>query len=357
MTTSNTYGRGVWLPLTNKSGGSVAAGDVVVVDTTNNDAFTTSTAGAFTGGVGVVQSTSIANNAVGLVAFSGYVTLVNTSASVPRGNFGKTHTVAKQAVDAGATRGVGTFCQFLTGGTTPDALLYPVDLLGSSLTNPMTTKGDIIQGDTGGAAVRLGAGTAGQALVSGGAAAFSSWGTPLGVYGGGLVLLEQHAASASSSLDFATFISSTYDTYMFTFISIGPATSTAIFYMRMGTGGGPTYDTGANYGSQLLRHNNAAAAYSGSDSGANQIALTTAWLSAGNHPIAGSLELYDPQNASLYKWVSGKFVYPDSGISNMVVAEMGGQYDSATAVTAVRFFMSSGNITSGTIRVYGIAKA
>ena len=174
---------------------------------------------------------------------------------------------------------------------------------------------------------------------------------------GSLVFLEEHVASTSATLDFTTFISSTYDTYIFKFVTIVPATSTAILQMRMGTGGGPTYDTGANYGSQLFRHSFNASALSGADSGATSIALTTAWLSAGNHPIAGSLELYDPQNATWYKWVSGKFVYPDSGISNMAVSEMGGEYLVATAITAVRFFMSSGNITSGMIRVYGISKS
>lgn len=178
MVTSNTYGRGVWYSLTNKSGGAVTAGDVVVVDTTNNDAFTTSTAGAFVGGVGVVQSASIASNAVGLVALSGYVSLVNTSASVTRGNFGKTHTVAKQAVDAGASRGVGTFCQFLTGGTTPDALLYPVDLLGSSLTNPMTAVGDLIRGGAAGAPTALVAVATGKVLASAGVTTAPVWGYP-----------------------------------------------------------------------------------------------------------------------------------------------------------------------------------
>src|SRR4051794_35831461 len=102
MSTTNTYGRQVVVPLTNKSGGGVIAGDVVVIDTTNNDAFTTSTAGAFTGLIGVAQET-IASNAMGRVLTAGYAALVNVNASVTRGNFGKTHTVVKQAADAGAS--------------------------------------------------------------------------------------------------------------------------------------------------------------------------------------------------------------------------------------------------------------
>ena len=179
MTASNTYGRQVVIPLLNKSGGGVIAGDVVVIDTANNDAFTTDTAGAFIGGVGVAQET-IASNATGRILTAGYAALVNVNASVTRGQFGKTHTVAKQATGT-ATRGVGTFCQWLTGGTTPDALVYPVDLLGSSLTNPMTTKGDIIIADTGGTPTRLAAGaTAGMLLRSAGSAAFETWALPPG---------------------------------------------------------------------------------------------------------------------------------------------------------------------------------
>jgi len=127
MTTTNTYGRQVVVPLTNKSGGAVIAGDVVVVGTANNDAFTTTSSAGFTGTVGVAQET-IADNATGRVLISGYAALVNTTASVTRQNFATTSTTVKKAVDAGASRTVGTFCQFLTGGTTPDAIVYPADL-------------------------------------------------------------------------------------------------------------------------------------------------------------------------------------------------------------------------------------
>lgn len=138
MTTTNTYGRQVVVPLTNKSGGGVVAGDVVIVDTTNNDAFTTTTSAGSTASIGVVQET-IASNATGRVLLSGYAALVNVNASVTRGNYGKTHTVAKQATDAGASRTAGTFCQFLTGGTTPDAVVYPSDLGSGSGTGTLTT--------------------------------------------------------------------------------------------------------------------------------------------------------------------------------------------------------------------------
>ncbi len=162
---ASTYGRQVTVSATNKSGGALIAGDVVVVDTTNNLAFTTSTAGAVVNLIIAVCQESIANNASGRFLTNGYAALINTNASVTRGNFGKTHTVAKQATDAGASRVSGTFCQFLTGGTTPDAIVYPSDLGGSSLTNPMTAADDIIIGGASGTPAKLVAGAAGAHLT------------------------------------------------------------------------------------------------------------------------------------------------------------------------------------------------
>lgn len=138
MTASNTFGQQVVVPLTNKSGGGVIAGDVVIVGTANNDAFTTTTSAAFTGTIGVAQET-IANDATGRVLLSGYAALINTTASVTRQNFGTTSTTVKKAVDAGASRVAGTFCQFLTGGTTPDGIVYPSDLGSGSGTGTVTT--------------------------------------------------------------------------------------------------------------------------------------------------------------------------------------------------------------------------
>jgi len=190
MTAVNAFGRQVIDYLTNKSGGGVIAGDVVVIDTSNDQAFTTNTAGAFTGGVGVAQET-IANNAAGRVLRFGYAALVNVNASVTRGQYGKTHTVAKQATGS-ASRTIGTFCQFLTGGTSPTATLFPVDLLGTSLSNPMTTTGDIIYSSDGsGTPARLGVGTAAQVLVGG---TLPAWGTVTAL------TYTSAAASADSSI-------------------------------------------------------------------------------------------------------------------------------------------------------------
>ena len=122
---SSIFGRAIIVPKTNKSGGALAKGDVVIVDSANDNAVTTTTSAGTTVTVGVVvEENGIANNASGRVQFGGHVGLVTVNASVTRGHYGTTHTVAKQATDGGASRVVGSFCLFTTGGTTPEADLF-----------------------------------------------------------------------------------------------------------------------------------------------------------------------------------------------------------------------------------------
>jgi hypothetical protein len=122
--------------LTNKSGGSVAQGDVVIVDTANASAFTTTTSSAYVSGrIGVVlEPNGIASNGVGLVAFSGYVPVINLSGTGSIGDLVKTHTVAKQGVRHSAPQVAGDFAQVLGTTATPAALLFGTVQLGPGST-------------------------------------------------------------------------------------------------------------------------------------------------------------------------------------------------------------------------------
>src|SRR5712692_10500245 len=108
------------LLLTNKSGGAVVQGDVVIVDSSNAASFTTTTTvGYVSGSIGVViEPNGIANNASGLVAFAGYVSIVNLSASASLGDLFKTHSVAKQAVRHAAPQVAGDFGFFFNDTAT-----------------------------------------------------------------------------------------------------------------------------------------------------------------------------------------------------------------------------------------------
>lgn len=112
-------------PLTNQSGGALAQGDVVIVDTAHAAAVTTTTTGAYTAtriGV-VVEPNGIAAGAVGKIGFAGYVPVINLNASASNGDLVKTHTVAKQGTPHSGIA-TGDFAEVLGTGTTPSALLF-----------------------------------------------------------------------------------------------------------------------------------------------------------------------------------------------------------------------------------------
>lgn len=115
-------GRQVVVPLTNRSGTDSVAGDVVVLDSANDEAYVTTTTAAFTGIIGVVQET-IVSLGVGRVLIAGYAPLVNVLAAVTRGQFAETSATAKKA-QSNATRHVGSFGQWVKAGTTPSAVLW-----------------------------------------------------------------------------------------------------------------------------------------------------------------------------------------------------------------------------------------
>lgn len=134
------------ITLTNKSGGTLAANDAVIVDITNNEAVTTTTTLGSTTRPGIVLVGG-ANNAEITVSLLGEVTVV-VSATASRGQWFKTSTVAKR-VSPTATLDVGVFGVFTTdsaggAGTTAKGLL-----LGYVITAPGThthAATDIISG-------------------------------------------------------------------------------------------------------------------------------------------------------------------------------------------------------------------
>lgn len=177
-----------------------------------------------------------------------------------------------------------------------------------------------------------------------------------GANGGGLVLLEQHTASSSATLNFTTCISSTYDDYIIRFANIIPASSAVDFQFRISTNGGSSYDSSSNYYWGLNYVPNVGAAGVLQGSSVTSISLFTAIdTSVSFGGISGQINLYNPGSAASRKNTTFQVAANQVGATfSGVGSGVGG---SATAVNAFQFFFSSGNIASGTIRCYGIAKS
>lgn len=215
------------------------------------------------------------------------------------------------------------------------------------------TRGSIIYRGASGWTL-LAPGTSGNVLQTNGAGADPTWVTPAAGGGGALVLLEQHTASGSATLDFTTGITATYDEYVFEFVDLVPAAASNL-WMRCSTNGGSTYDSSAIY--DFVHNFYGSSSFNSNQSNENQtqIALIFSLGNTAGYSGSGKMKLYNPASASLYKQVD--FHTACSASDNHFYTGLGaGRYKNTTAVNAIRFLMSTGNIASGVIRMYGIAK-
>jgi hypothetical protein len=175
-----------------------------------------------------------------------------------------------------------------------------------------------------------------------------------------LILLDTKTASASATLDFTSSINSTYDEYVFELVDLVPATNAVQLLMRTSTNAGSSFDAGANdyaYGLTVLASTTGATAVVSSGAGASSIALTTTGAigNASTDSVSGRVTIYGPSGASRYKKI---LVQTMANTAADGYTATGCAYRVAAAdIDAVRFLMSSGNIASGAIRMYGVRKA
>jgi hypothetical protein len=183
------------------------------------------------------------------------------------------------------------------------------------------------------------------------------------VQGSSLVLLSTQVASNSATLQFTTNITSLFDEYVFKYIAIVPATNSAGFLMNMSINGGSSYDSG---GTSYSYANNVAGAnatnYGTSSTGAANIVLNGVTNGLSNSSSGagynGESSLYVPSSTTNIKHVKTTAGYNGNLALATVDAMAAGISTGLTtsAVNAVSFQMSSGNITSGLIRMYGVRK-
>jgi hypothetical protein len=170
---------------------------------------------------------------------------------------------------------------------------------------------------------------------------------------GSYVLVEQHTASTSATLDFTTCITSTYDDYQLRFLNILPATNAAGVLMRFSVDGGATYDAGSNY---TYVNRNFFSGGSNDDSGAAQSAFSLGGsISNTGYGFSATLNISNPLGGTSSTAMYGQNLNKNTGVG--LIGNVNFDiYVPTTAVNAFRVLASSGNITSGTVRCYGIAK-
>ena len=184
---------------------------------------------------------------------------------------------------------------------------------------------------------------------------------PSGVSGSSLVLISEQTASSSANISFTSGIDSTYKEYIFKFINIHPATDNVYFQMNFSA------DSGSNY--NVTKTTTAFNAYHAEDGSGGSLAyasgndlaqgtgvkyLTGSGLGNGNdESVSGSMHLFDPSNTTFVKhfFSNVSYYYLTNEMGNTFTAGYG---NTTSAIDAVQFTMSSGNIDAGTIKMYGV---
>ena len=183
---------------------------------------------------------------------------------------------------------------------------------------------------------------------------------PSAVAGGGLNLISTQTASSSATLSFTSGIDSTYKKYVFKFINIHPATDEAHFTVGF-RDGGTDYDATKTTSYILSYHAEDDSETTLSYNAGSDLAQGTGFqrilhgVGNGNDESAsGYLHLYEPSSTTFVKhFIAGGSSY-NAG-SYEYTTYVAGYNNVTAAIDGVQFKMSSGNIDSGVVKLYGVS--
>ena len=184
---------------------------------------------------------------------------------------------------------------------------------------------------------------------------------------GAMTLIKTLTASSSSTLSFVhgssdVVLDSTYPIYLFKFINIHPASNDADFQFNMSADSGSNYNiTKTTTMFNAFHYEDDSQANVVYDTGTDLAQSTSDQVIIGNQGIgndndqstSGSLMLFNPSSTTFVK----HFLIQVHGAHHADISVHGnvaGYGNTTSAVDGIRFKFASGNIDSGTIKLYGI---
>ena len=178
----------------------------------------------------------------------------------------------------------------------------------------------------------------------------------------GMVLIQQQTASSSATVDFTVGIDSGFDEYVLEFDGVVPATNVVSLQLQVTQDAGSNWKSGAgNY--QWVRNG----VYSGSASVTLQNSAADTSISVvdgvldntSTRPASGEIRFYAPSAGRITNFEARSTFY-SSNLGGTYLGQFnnsGAYVADTTAINGVRLKMSSGNISTGNFRLYGVRKA
>lgn len=176
--------------------------------------------------------------------------------------------------------------------------------------------------------------------------------------GGSMEFISSATASNSATIEF-TGLSSTYELYIVTINGLVPASDGTTLWLRVSDDGGCTYKSGAtDYSWTVLGRSGSAGLLNTGDNQDAQIELggspIIAGTATGEH-FSGKVSIMGHSSASFNFAARMDFIGTSSSSGQGNCGSAGGSYLTAATIDGIQFLMSTGNITSGTFRLYGVA--
>ena len=183
---------------------------------------------------------------------------------------------------------------------------------------------------------------------------------PSAVPTGKLKLLSTATASSSSSIEFTSGIDSTYDIYQFEFIAIHSSGDNVSLQFNLSTDGGSNYNVTKTTTFFQAQHSEDGATSELNYETASDLAQSTGYQqlarsfgSDNDQAGVGILQLFNPSSTFVKHFIANFSNYKHNDRNEH--SYVAGYGNTTSAVNAIRFQMSSGNIDAGTIKMYGIS--
>ena len=181
---------------------------------------------------------------------------------------------------------------------------------------------------------------------------------------GDMVLLTTNTISSGvSSSSFTSNINSTYDTYLFKFINIHPASNNVTWTVNF-RDGSTAFDATKTTTNFYVNHTEAGGGAGMGYSTSQDLAQSTSYAPFNENTygtdadasLCGEMFLFSPSSTTFVKHFIAKvaFMATNPGSRHDFTA---GYCNVTAAIDGVDFKFSSGNIDSGVIKMYGLSKS
>jgi len=260
--------------------------------------------------------------------------------------------VSTDAFAATVDVSTGAGAKTLTLGSTNTTSTTNIQSGSGGINIPQFSEGAMITDSAG--EVTSVTGTAGHVLTANMAGTPPSFQPATGGGAGSRVLIQSQTASASATIDFTSGITG-YTYYELEFLGVVPATDNTDLRMLFSTDGGGTWIAGTNYRYFTTNTDSGANTFSAVVAGAGGTSvyvLAPGTSNDADYGLNGIAQLFamtgNPQVTSSISSTES------TSLDSMQCLSAGRVSSGGTAVDAIRLLFSSGNISVGTFRLFGI---